>query len=174
MEQSPQKLEATQSVYKFPAFCGTRTFTTTFTKPATGPYNKPHESDPTLTPCSLKIHFNIILSWNEVLQNLSQEEMLKYKFKWPFGPFCQADPASKLEIFKSRFSDYFVKFTLSRRKIHNNIYYYFLNFGLSPSSPCFKTTTFLGMALPSSSGAPTLVGLVDGASLYRWTFRDEW
>jgi hypothetical protein len=45
--------------------------------------------------------------------------------------------------------------------------YYFLNFGLCPSSPCFKTTTFQGMALPSSSGAPTLVGPVDGASLCR-------
>jgi hypothetical protein len=44
-----------------------------------------------------------------------------------------------------------------------------LNFGLYPSSPCFKTTTFRGMALPSSSGAPTLVGPVDGAGLYRWT-----
>jgi hypothetical protein len=47
------------------------------------------------------------------------------------------------------------------------LYYYFLNFGLSASSPCFKTTTFRGMALPSSSGAPALVGPVDGASLYR-------
>jgi hypothetical protein len=45
-----------------------------------------------------------------------------------------------------------------------------LYFGLSPSSPCFKTTTFRGMALPSSSGAPTLVGPVDGAGLYRWTW----
>jgi hypothetical protein len=27
------------------------------------------------------------------------------------------------------------------------------------------------MALPLSSGAPTLVGPVDGASLYRWTDR---
>jgi hypothetical protein len=49
------------------------------------------------------------------------------------------------------------------------LYYYFLNFGLSPSSPCFLSTTVRGMALPSSSGAPTLVGPVDGASLYRWT-----
>jgi hypothetical protein len=48
-------------------------------------------------------------------------------------------------------------------------YDYFLNFGLSPSSPCLLTTTFRGMALPSFSGAPTLVGPVGGASLYRWT-----
>jgi hypothetical protein len=47
------------------------------------------------------------------------------------------------------------------------LYYYFLNFGLCPSSPCFKTTTFRGMVLPSSSGAPTLMGPVDGASLDR-------
>jgi hypothetical protein len=46
-------------------------------------------------------------------------------------------------------------------------HYFFKIFGISPSSPCFKTTTFRGMALPSSSGAPTLVGPVDGASLYR-------
>jgi hypothetical protein len=44
------------------------------------------------------------------------------------------------------------------------LYYYFLSFGLSPSSPRFKTTTFRGMALPSSSGAPTLVGPVDGGT----------
>jgi hypothetical protein len=44
-----------------------------------------------------------------------------------------------------------------------------LFFGLSPSSPCFSTTTFRGMALPSSSGVPTLVRPVNGSSLYRWT-----
>jgi hypothetical protein len=48
------------------------------------------------------------------------------------------------------------------------LYYYFLNFGLFPSSPYFETTTFRGMALPSFSSAPTLVDPVDGASLYRW------
>jgi hypothetical protein len=38
------------------------------------------------------------------------------------------------------------------------LYYCNLFFGLSPSSLCFSTTTFRGMALPSSSGEPTLVG----------------
>jgi hypothetical protein len=44
------------------------------------------------------------------------------------------------------------------------LYYCDPFFGLFLSYPCFSTTTFRGMALPLSSGVPTLVGLVDGAS----------
>jgi hypothetical protein len=44
-----------------------------------------------------------------------------------------------------------------------------LFFGLHPSSLCFSTTTFRGMALLSSSREPTLLGPVDRASLNRWT-----
>jgi hypothetical protein len=47
------------------------------------------------------------------------------------------------------------------------LYYCNLFFGLSPLSPRFSNTTFRGMALSLSSGVPTLVGPVDGASLYR-------
>jgi hypothetical protein len=47
------------------------------------------------------------------------------------------------------------------------IYYYDLFFGLYPLSLSFSTTTFRGMALPSSSGEPTWVGPVDRASLCR-------
>jgi hypothetical protein len=38
-------------------------------------------------------------------------------------------------------------------------------FGLYPSFLCFVITVFRGMALPSSSGEPTLLGSVDRASL---------
>jgi hypothetical protein len=38
-----------------------------------------------------------------------------------------------------------------------------LFFGLHPSSLCFATTTFRGMALPSSSGEPYLLGPIDRA-----------
>jgi hypothetical protein len=38
------------------------------------------------------------------------------------------------------------------------LYYYDLLFGLYPSSLCFATTTFRGIALPSSPGELTLLG----------------
>jgi hypothetical protein len=41
-------------------------------------------------------------------------------------------------------------------------------FGLYPSSLCFSTTTFQGMALPSSSGEPTLVGPFDPSKRCGW------
>jgi hypothetical protein len=44
-----------------------------------------------------------------------------------------------------------------------------LFFGLYPSSLYFVITTFRGMALPSSSGEPDLLGPVDRAGLYRWS-----
>jgi hypothetical protein len=48
-----------------------------------------------------------------------------------------------------------------------------LFFGLHSSPLCFVITTFRGMALPLSSGEPNLLGPIDRASLYRWTFGDE-
>jgi hypothetical protein len=48
-----------------------------------------------------------------------------------------------------------------------------LFFGLYPSSLCFVTTTFRGMAFPSLSGEPNLLGPIDRATLYRWTTDDE-
>jgi hypothetical protein len=46
------------------------------------------------------------------------------------------------------------------------LYYCDLFFGLHPSSLCFVITTFRGMALPSSSGEPNLLG-PSGASIIR-------
>jgi hypothetical protein len=43
-----------------------------------------------------------------------------------------------------------------------------LLFGLYPSSLCFANTMLQGMALPSSSGEPSVLGPVDQASLYRY------
>jgi hypothetical protein len=47
---------------------------------------------------------------------------------------------------------------------------YFLDFIHRPY--VLSTTMFRGMALPLSSGEPTLVGPVNRASLYRWTCFD--
>jgi hypothetical protein len=47
------------------------------------------------------------------------------------------------------------------------LYYCDPFFELNPSSLCFVITTFRGMALPSLSGEPKLLGPIDRASFYR-------
>jgi hypothetical protein len=52
------------------------------------------------------------------------------------------------------------------------LYYCDLFFGLYPSSLCFAITAFQGMALPSSSGEPNLLGPIEQAGLY-WRTTDR-